>query len=279
MKVFFFVFFISVIESVLGFPSLYAQKDEVQFRRVIKKVIDAHQSLAMANGVSLTDQSDWGSNILNATFRVKENEWQLLGFGGLYRLDGLTDDAYALVLCHELGHITGGFPYKTQFSSSTSEKQSDYFATLYCLRKVFENDLEQNAMIYKTANSHVKMACLDAHENRLNAYVCVRSAEAAMNLTQVFSERFQLGHVDITTPSEYITEADLFEDSPVSDLQCRLDTFFQGALCPIQHELWSYYPAESVNPNSIEVEKRFLSLTCSESSPVGARPKCWFRQR
>ncbi len=59
--------------------------------------------------------------------------------GGALILPKYTPDVFTLIVCHEIGHLIGGAPYKTEHHYSSSvEGQADFFAAS-CTSKVFEN--------------------------------------------------------------------------------------------------------------------------------------------
>ena len=75
---------------------------------------------------------------------VNAQAWQQGGlcfvqmFGGLARYPEMGKRTFQLVLCHEIGHHIGGPPYYSGERLSV-EGQSDYFATLDCMRRIGVN--------------------------------------------------------------------------------------------------------------------------------------------
>jgi hypothetical protein len=56
-------------------------------------------------------------------------------YGGLARYPGMTEMGFQIVLCHEIGHHLGGQPTYNQGRDWASvEGQSDYWATLSCMK-------------------------------------------------------------------------------------------------------------------------------------------------
>lgn len=90
----------------------------------------------------------WESPYFGAGISFYENTFRLMILGGTTRIKGLTPDAYAAIVCHELGHIIGGSPLQTIPGAewSSSEGQSDFFAASVCLPRYFKklgvSDLE-----------------------------------------------------------------------------------------------------------------------------------------
>lgn len=83
--------------------------------------------------------AEWESPYFGAGIAYYENYFHLKIFAGTTRVEGMTMDAYAALVCHELGHIIGGAPYQTIQGGewSSSEGQSDFFAASVCLPKYF----------------------------------------------------------------------------------------------------------------------------------------------
>lgn len=65
----------------------------------------------------------------------------MLILGGTTRVKGMSKDAYAAAVCHEVGHVLGGAPYQTISGSewASAEGQADFFAANVCLPGYFKN--------------------------------------------------------------------------------------------------------------------------------------------
>ena len=87
---------------------------QLQYQRAIDKVANVYTRVARKHGAILKIERLWESGIVNAgTFRDERNKhWHLKLYGGLARHWFMTEDGYALVICHELGHHIGGAPKK-----------------------------------------------------------------------------------------------------------------------------------------------------------------------
>lgn len=77
----------------------------------------------------------WESPYFGAGVTFYQNRFTVIYLGGLARIDGMTKNALAALVCHEFGHILGGAPFqKTPGAEwSSSEGQSDFFAASECL--------------------------------------------------------------------------------------------------------------------------------------------------
>ena len=69
------------------------------------------------------------------------NSRSMLILGGTTRVKGMTKDAFAAAVCHEIGHVLGGSPYQTINGSewASAEGQADFFAANICLPGYFKN--------------------------------------------------------------------------------------------------------------------------------------------
>lgn len=81
--------------------------------------------------------AQWESPYFGAGMR---NQKEMMILGGTTRVKGMTKDAYATIICHELGHVLGGAPYQTinGVEWSSAEGQADFFAARVCLPKYFQ---------------------------------------------------------------------------------------------------------------------------------------------
>lgn len=189
-------------------------------------------------------------------------------YGGLARHPLMTAEGLMLVVCHELGHHLGGFPRYSEPGSewASTEGQSDYFATAKCAREVFGR-LQDNEIWAQRAAIPLEVRTMcqaNFARDRRQAAICMRSAVGGLSLARVLGS---LGParapVDFRTPNRTVVPV-TFEGHP--EAQCRLDTYFAGALCQAPSQV----PFSSVEPRqgACTPDQRFRS---------GFRPTCWFR--
>lgn len=83
----------------------------------------------------------WESPYFGAGVSLYDNQIKLMVLGGTVRVDGVSKEAYAAIICHELGHIIGGYPFQSITGSewTSSEGQADYFAARVCLPRYFSS--------------------------------------------------------------------------------------------------------------------------------------------
>lgn len=240
---------------------------EEQFHSVIDKIEAIYSPIVSQMGGNLQVARNWTDGTVNAYAQRIGSTWKVSMFGGLARHETITEDGFALVMCHELGHHIGGIPQKVSPWSNpwaSNEGQADYFATLKCLRRVWNYD-NNDAMIRRMdVPMALVKACSAQHLWSNDFAICIRGGMAGMSVSKLF-QALRNATVDpkFDTPDpKVVTKTD--DNHPA--YQCRLDTYFQGALCEKSFN-------EDVS-NSSEV-----TGTCHASlgDKVGLRPLCWFK--
>ena len=112
------------------------------------------QSLVALEGGNLIVELQ-NNDSKNASASRHENDW-VLSFGGAIVKSYLSDEAFRLLLCHELGHHLGGAPFKfagdSQYHWVSAEGQADYFAGRYCAEKMISNLSERESAAEELAN-------------------------------------------------------------------------------------------------------------------------------
>ena len=238
---------------------------EAQFHGVIDKVEGIYAPIVASepSAPTLKVVRSWTDGTVNAYAQQIGKEWRVSMFGGLARHETITTDGFALVVCHEIGHHIGGAPRKASAWSNpwaSNEGQADYFATLKCLRRVWndENNAEVVASMEVPAELSSKCSGTD------DAALCIRGGMAGLSVAKLFQALSrQTVEPKFDTPSaRVVTKTD--DNHPAT--QCRLDTYFQGALCD-----------KSFNEN-VE-SKSEVTGTCHGSTghTTGLRPLCWFK--
>ena len=263
----------------VGYKSVNGGISEEEFNTAIDEVQNVYESIVASAGAKLMIERKWTDGTVNAYASQSGKTWKVAMFGGLARHETITKDGMNLVVCHELGHHLGGAP-KVGGSSSgggwwggntsgttqwaSNEGQSDYFATLKCLRKVYLND--DNAKI--VAAMEVPKALTDACSkqnkgDKEETAMCIRMGMAGQSVANLFSVLSKLPVSKFDSPDKGVVTK---TNDAHPKAQCRLDTYFQGALCDINMN-------EDVS-NSDEMKG-----TCNTASghKIGVRPLCWFK--
>lgn len=213
----------------------------------------------------------WEDGTVNAYARQVGDTWEVHMFGGLARHELVTDDGFMAVVCHEVGHHIGGAPKKVSWWGSawaSNEGQSDYFATTKCLRKFFEKDLKETLDRYNAADKSeqeiiAKNACDEAHLAEAERAICYRGALAGKSLAALLGSLRGNSDVKFDTPDPSVVEK---TDDKHPKAQCRMDTYFQGALCDKDQMIF---------PSKDDAAVGYCMR--AESYNKGIRPLCWYK--
>lgn len=249
----------------VGFKAPNGGLTQIQFNDVISKVERIYSPVVSNLGAKLVIERLWAKTNVNALAkRDLPKVWTVQMFGGLARHQTITADGFALVLCHELGHHIGGAPKKRNTLNpwATSEGQSDYFATLKCLREVFLTEDNAAAVRNLAAPADLVTACKKAF-TRDDVNICIRSGMAGASVANLFSSISNSKIVSFSTPDLSVVTANV-DKHPAT--QCRLDTFFQGSICNKSSN-------EDVS-QSDEIQGTCHGVTGHRS---GLRPRCWHK--
>lgn len=238
---------------------------EERFNEIIDLADKHYRPIVKAKGGKLKWSRGWNNGTVNASAqRTFFGTWKVNMYGGLARHELVTDDAFALVVCHELGHHLGGAPTNSFPNSWASvEGQSDYFGTLKCFRRIFESDDNMAIIAKMDVPQTVKDMCAANFTLDNDMALCVRGSMAGLSLAKLLGSLRNNTNISFETPDTNVVDS---TDSRHPAAQCRLDTYFQGALC-----------TERV---SNEVSNRdLLAGTCNraENDTMGIRPLCWFK--
>lgn len=224
-------------------------------------------------GLDFAIVGDWGEESMLAysqTDSLNPNLRLVNISGAVARHPEMSFDSFALAVCHEIGHHLGGYPYNRE--GNTIEGQADYFASSKCFFELFgafDNSYIEEYYIPET----VELECRFTHINEKDQYTCMRSILAGIELSEFLykmnSEAFGV-HFKDKMPS--IDDEDYFITQEHSDdplyypsVQCRLDTFKQGALCPKAN--LSFYGEDDYTRGW---------CTRVHQDHLGVRPLCWF---
>jgi hypothetical protein len=130
---------------------------EAEFLTITNEVVNAYKPLATDHGANLSVNARWSDSTVNASAVQNGSSWIVNMYGGLARRPEITKDGYRMVICHELGHHFGGFPFTSHWASD--EGESDYFATHACAIKLWAADLDLNATFRQTVDPEAKTLC------------------------------------------------------------------------------------------------------------------------
>ncbi len=252
--------------------------DEKTYNKLIDEVEAYYIPVVKKLGATLKINRMWSTATVNSTAHQSGKKWFVDAYGGLARYPIMTADAESAVLCHEMGHHLGGFPKVKSFGNSwaSNEGQSDYYATMKCFRVLHENDDNVSLMANVTIPKEVKAGCTQAFKSTKEIALCHRSAMAGKVLAQVL---YELGHNKLDLMAAGEPDVEPAFDTPSTNVvtstngahplaQCRLDTYFNGAICGM-----------SATENFGTTEGATGACAEEKKDTYGFRPRCWYKPK
>ncbi len=242
---------------------------EEQFNKVIDKIEELYSPIVSNLGGKLVIERKWDDATVNAYAQRQGKNWNVSMFGGLARHSTITEDGFALVLCHEIGHHMAGAPKKgggTIWGGgawASNEGQSDYFATTKCLRKAFLND--NNTDIIATLNAPKELfdGCEKTFKKKEEIEICVRGGMSGMSVANLFAALRNGPAPKFDTPDPAVVGK---TDHAHPATQCRLDTYYQGAICDVADTIAFDDKDETIG-----------ACHKANGDSIGLRPLCWFK--
>lgn len=240
---------------------------EELFHATIKRASDVYESIVEANGAKLKMNNKWEDPTVNASAQQSGKTWIVNMYGGLARHPHATADGFLMVVCHELGHHLGGAPRKSGIWGGTrwasNEGQSDYWASLKCMRKILENDNNVEIVANMEVDPSVTAKCTEVYSSENEVALCQRISMAGQSLAMVLGSLNGNTNVSFDTPdSKVVTSTN--HNHPAA--QCRLDTYFQGMLCDKSH-----------NEDVSAVDAITGTCVKADGYANGVRPLCWYK--
>ena len=243
-----------------------SQVTEAVFNKVIDRVEKLYKEDIEKQGDTLQVNRLWTNATVNASAERRGNTEVLNMYGGLARHPAVTEEGFALVICHEMGHHQGGAPkYTFGGAWATNEGGADYYSTLKCLRRYFAEDDNSTVSSNPNLDPLARQSCQTQHSKVEDQDICMRSALAGQSIANLFRD---LRQEEVTpaygTPDpKQVTSTQ--DGHPQT--QCRLDTYFAGLNCHV--------------PESDPVDKvDYRKGSCfTPNDTVGFRPRCWFKPR
>lgn len=235
---------------------------EQLFNQLIDRVEKVYSPIVQEKGGILKVNRLWTNDTVNASANRKGNTWMLNMYGGLARHQAVTEDAFMLVVCHELGHHIGGAPKYGMGDWAANEGQADYFGTMKCMRRVLAQDDNARFMARRMVDPTVKASCDQMYRDNSERALCARIAMAGRSLATL------LGSSSSTVPNFNTPDRSVvkrtYDGHPAA--QCRLDTYFQGTLC-----------VRSIVDDVSDTDVKRGVCTISDGYAAGMRPLCWYK--
>lgn len=234
---------------------------EGMFNKIIERGEKIYGPIIQAKGGILKVERLWSDGTVNAAAGRNGRNWVVEMYGGLARHAQMTEEGFASVLCHEIGHHIGGAPrYSGDWASN--EGQSDYFSTTKCMRFMYEK--EDNEAWLKTVKLDAMAASRCQQQfptNRKEELLCLRSTYAAQSIAKMFAALDGGDEAQFNTPDQRVVTR-TSHGHPAA--QCRMDTLFNGATCQVD--------------KSVEMDTDVLKGTCNQGvDRFGWRPRCWYK--
>ncbi len=253
-----------------------ANIDEAEFNEIIDSVVAVYGQVLADQGKTLEMERNWTDSTVNAYASQSGDTWKVAMFGGLARRDETTPDGFALVVCHELGHHLGGFAFYGDTDWASSEGQSDYFATQACAKQIWKSTLTENAASRATVNPVAKSGCDSVWTSEDEQNLCYRSAMGGASLARLLAALGGSGEPQFDTPDETVVTS---TNTAHPNGQCRMDTYFQGALCTADFDI-NVIPGKNHPEGQTSIAAEALASQYACTSPkgftIGKRPTCWF---
>ena len=249
---------------------------EQEFNAIVNKIINAYKPLVVAHGAVLKSNNLWSDSTVNASAEQSGNSWIINMYGGLARRSEVTPDGFAMVVCHELGHHLGGFAFYGDSDWASSEGQSDYFATQACAQKIWKAEKTENAKFRQTVLPFEQRNCDAIWKTPDEQNLCYRTVAAGQSLANLLSALNNGAVPNLQTPDATVRPV---TQTAHPDAQCRLDTYFQGALCTVPFDQ-ALIPGRNhlEGQLSLAAERVAASKSCTTAFGYlnGVRPRCWF---
>ncbi|MDD4974214.1 MAG: hypothetical protein PHY93_07665 [Bacteriovorax sp.] len=233
-----------------------------RFLAIVKSVSDIYAPIVKKKGGILSMNNKWSDDTVNASAQRNGNTWVVNMYGGLARHTLTTDDGFALVVCHELGHHIGGAPRKGS-SWAANEGQADYFGAMKCLRRVLEKQDNITAVSKMTVDAEATKQCEMIYKNADEVALCQRISMAGKSLGSLLGSLGGSSNVNFTTPdASIVTKTN--DAHPAA--QCRLDTYFNGILCD-----------KSYDQDTDNNDPKIGTCIARDGYKAGTRPLCWYK--
>jgi hypothetical protein len=241
------------------------------FDSVIQKVTSFYRGTIENLGMRLWVSSRWDDLGLFEGSTKWDPDWSISIPGGWARNEFMTPDAFALMACHEFGHLIGGAPlYSSQsggvsvLSPASTEGQSDYWAALKCFRSVYAKSDSYDTQETNLVDPYAQTLCEINFQNDGDRKVCIRGMVAAQDLADAWAASISAesaDQLDLTTPDTKVVTA---LNESYASIQCRLETFAAGFLC------------SQPTTSSTSATDKTVGACNGGDFTSGSRPACWY---
>lgn len=252
-----FLFISALLSAPVKAEEATVHNNEELFKQFVYEIRDLYRPIIAEQPFELVFVPQWNKTAVDS-YTILASKHMIFINGGIARAKYMTKDALALVVCHEIGHNLGGYPQKPFIGGapwSSAEGQADYYAASKCLKRYFDENYRE---VDNGEVVHSPLAldrCREVYREGREFNTCLRIVKAGEAIIATLSAEY-LGHTNqsIATPSTFVVDE---TNVQYPSMQCRLDTYFRGALCDFDYHGDEY---------------------CTDKDrPYGARPHCWFK--
>lgn len=210
-------------QSALGqFDNGYPQQ---KYESVLKTLQNVYGPIIQARGGELKLLTDWTDGAVNMWAWRRGPEYWLEIPGGMSRYYLITEEAFVVSICHELGHLLGGAPQNGEISF---EGQADYFANQNCSLLLLDK-----IKAFKELPSDPEITSLCSQEADVER--CQKVLSGSKSLSSYYAELENVSFPQYSTTSSVKVSQTLQKHPPA---QCRLDTFKAGFFADQRPACW-----------------------------------------
>lgn len=192
---------------------------EEMFNDIISAAEELYAPIASEWKEELVINRNWTDSTVNANaWRDGKGATEINMYGGLARRAEVVPAGFALVLCHELGHLYGGKPYIHVGLKMAAEGQSDFYGSSWCLKNVIEKISDSSEV---SVSPYMKQVC------RGDA-TCERQLAGGYSLGKLLAVLSKEKTPDFETPDMSVVKKT--NTSYPRTVQCRLDSYHNGTL-------------------------------------------------
>jgi hypothetical protein len=253
-----------------------------QYEQILDRLFQVYEPIVSQLGAKLEFNRQWESDVVNGSAQKIDNRWIVNSHGGFARNPEITEEGFALQICHELGHLVGGFPMQG-VSEMAVEGQADYYGAFVCLPKLWKDQHERNAAFRTSVDPVAKNRCDSVWQTLEEQNLCYRIAMAGMSWAKLSAALGNDSHPGSHAEPDFgLVDSSIATETAVGHgkAQCRLDTYMQAALCKATYDdrmIPGLTAEESVFGPDAEMEALQTSCMSSGGYKVGTRPRCWFK--
>lgn len=212
----------------------HAELSEGDFTNINNAILNIYRPLlSQKNDIEMKElyRNFGGAFKVDSTLKIpSQNRIIITLTGQVAKSHAMNTEGYAIVACHEIGHILGGEPrQKSSFSSwSSVEGQADYFATNQCMWSFVKASpglvKEKESLCLKHFFSPEKIADC----SRIIAGI--KAMAGYLNTTRPISEQIGINQKDL---SEVLQTLQKYPSA-----QCRVDTWLAGLFNQPRPHCW-----------------------------------------